>query len=102
MKLYSNLTLIYDKFQFKRIKLIENVEKCLYTLRVQKAFHSTIPKPNKGKRKVNCIKFQNLLIAEDVINTFKRNDREYIIMIYGKGLMSTLHKSLLLYINHSV
>lgn len=82
MKLYSNLTLIYDKFQiaqrcqFKRIKLIENVEKCLYTLRVLKAFHSTIPKPNKGKRKVNCIKLQNLLIAEDVRNTFKRNDRE--------------------------
>lgn len=46
---------IRDKFQIaqgcqlKIIKLIENIQKYLYNLRVQKAFHSTIPKPNKER-----------------------------------------------------
>lgn len=46
------------------IKLIKNVEKYFYNLRVQKAFHSNDPKAKQGKRKVNCIGLQNLFVED--------------------------------------
>lgn len=57
------------------IKLIKNVEKYFYNLRVQKAFHSNDPKAKQGKRKVNCIGLQNLFV-EDYKKFQKKNDRE--------------------------